>query len=170
MTLEQTTIAAPRSGDGRPAAKRVFAINDPFYIQASSPLADDRNRVLKHDETFAVFDHYGDIKPIGLGEEGIYHEGTRFLSCLILQLGNERPLLLSSTVKEDNDLLAVDLTNPDIRAGDDIIVPRGTLHIFRAKLLWQGACYERLRIRNYGNAAIAASFVLHFEADFADIF
>lgn len=156
------------NGQGQPEGG--LGANDPFYIQASSPLADDRNRVLKHDETFAVFDHYGDIKPIGLGEEGIYHEGTRYLSCLVLQLGKDRPLLLSSTVKEDNDLLAVDLTNPDIRAGDEIVVPHGTLHIFRAKLLWQGACYERLRVRNYGNSPIAASFVLHFEADFADIF
>jgi glycogen debranching enzyme len=170
MTLEETTTVTARKGDGRRLPKAIPTIDDPYYILASSPLADDRNRVLKHDETFAVFDHYGDIKPIGLGEEGIYHEGTRYLSCLILQLGKDRPLLLSSTVKEDNDLLAVDLTNPDIRSGDQIVIPRGTLHIFRAKLLWQGTCYERLRIRNYGSAAIEAGFVLHFEADFADIF
>jgi glycogen debranching enzyme len=170
MTLEETTTVTARKGDGRRLPKAIPTIDDPYYILASSPLADDRNRVLKHDETFAVFDHYGDIKPIGLGEEGIYHEGTRYLSCLILQLGKDRPLLLSSTVKEDNDLLAVDLTNPDIRSGDQIIIPRGTLHIFRAKLLWQGICYERLRIRNYGSAPIQVGFVLHFEADFADIF
>jgi hypothetical protein len=29
--------------------------------------------VLKHGHMFAVFDHYGDIKPGGLGEEGLYH-------------------------------------------------------------------------------------------------
>ncbi len=40
--------------------------------------------MLKHGDTFAVFDHYGDIKPGGLGEEGLYHEGTRYLSCLLL--------------------------------------------------------------------------------------
>jgi glycogen debranching enzyme len=170
MTLEQTTPVTARKGDERRPPKGIPTIDDPYYILASSPLADDRNRVLKHGETFAVFDHYGDIKPIGLGEEGIYHEGTRYLSCLILQLGKDRPLLLSSTVKEDNDLLAVDLTNPDIRSGEQIVIPRGTLHIFRAKFFWQGTCYERLRIRNYGTAAIEAGFSVHFEADFADIF
>src|SRR5688572_17616101 len=86
---------------------------DPFYILATSPLADDQKRVLKHGETFGVFDHYGDIAPEGMGEEGLYHEGTRFLSLLLLKLGNNRPMFLSSTVKEDNDLLAIDLTNPD---------------------------------------------------------
>src|SRR5438874_12297763 len=91
---------------------------DPYYIQAASPLADERSRVLKHGDTFAVFDHYGDIKRSGLGEEGLYQDGTRFLSCLLLKLGKNRPLFLSSTAKEDNDVLTVDLTNPDVRAGD----------------------------------------------------
>jgi glycogen debranching enzyme len=126
--------------------------------------------VLKHGETFAVFDHYGDIKPEGLGEEGVYYEGTRFLSCLQLKLGNDRPLFLSSTVKRENDLLAVDMTNPDARAGGRVVIPRGTLHIFRTKFLWYGVCYERIRLRNYGLAAVNACLTLRFEADFADIF
>jgi glycogen debranching enzyme len=143
---------------------------DPFYIVAPSPLADELTRVLKHGETFAVFDHYGDIKPVGLGEEGLYHEGTRFLSCLLLRLGQDRPLFLSSTIKEDNDLLAVDLTNPDMYLSDQLVIPRGTLHLARAKFLWNGVCYERLWIRNYGLAAIHTSLSLRFEADFTDIF
>ena len=70
--------------------------------------------MLKHGDTFAVFDRYGDIKPGGLGEEGLYHEGTRFLSCLLLELEGGRPFFLSSTVREENDQLAVALTNPDL--------------------------------------------------------
>src|SRR5687768_15664611 len=76
----------------------VLVVKGPYYIQATSPAADDLTRVLKHGETFGVFDHYGDVKPSGLGEEGVYHEGTRYLSCFILRLFNDRPLLLSSTV------------------------------------------------------------------------
>ena len=92
----------------------IIAVENRFYILAESSLADERTRVLKHGDTFAVFDHYGDIKPVGLGEEGLYHEGTRYLSDLAARLAGERPLFLSSTVRDDNDLLAVDLTNPDI--------------------------------------------------------
>ena len=158
--------AAPR----RRSLKTPAGEEDPFYIVATSPLADEQTRVLKHSDTFAVFDHYGDLTPTGLGEEGLYHEGTRFLSCLVLVLGKNRPLLLSSTVKEDNDLLAVDLTNPDLFKDGQVLIPRGILHLFRSKFLWQGACYERLRIRNYGLVTIQASFSFHFEADFADIF
>jgi hypothetical protein len=42
-------------------------------VLATSSALDDRTRVLKHGDTFAVFDHYGDIKPGGLGEEGLYY-------------------------------------------------------------------------------------------------
>ena len=70
-------------------------LQDSFYILATSTRADDRTRVLKHDETFAVFDRFGDVQPIGLGEQGLYHDGTRFLSRLEVRLGGRRPLLLS---------------------------------------------------------------------------
>ncbi len=142
----------------------------PFYIVAPSPTADDQARVLKQGDAFAVFDHYGDVKPVGLGEEGLYFHGTRFLSCLLLSLGPDRPLFLSSTVKEDNDVLAVDLTNPDVSRDGRVAVPRGRLHIARTKFLWRGVCYERLRLKNYHDARIDLSLALTFDADFSDIF
>ena len=69
----------------------VIRVEDQYYILATSPLADDRTRVLKHNETFAVFDRYGDVQALGLGEQGLYHEGTRFLSRCVLRLGRDRP-------------------------------------------------------------------------------
>jgi glycogen debranching enzyme len=117
-----------------------------------------------------VFDHYGDVKPTGLCEEGLYYGGTRFLSCFVLRLGRDRPLFLSSTIREDNELLAVDLTNPDLARNGEIAIARGTLHLSRTKFLWQGACYERLSIKNYGLTPIEVPFGLHFEADFVDVF
>jgi hypothetical protein len=68
---------------------------NPAHILAASSPADERTRALKHGDTFAVFDHYGDIKPGGLGEEGLYHESTRFLSCLLLELEGRRPFFLN---------------------------------------------------------------------------
>ena len=144
---------------------------DSFYILATSTRADDRTRVLKHGETFAVFDRFGDVQPVGLGEQGLYHDGTRFLSRLEVRMGGRRPLLLSSTVKEDNDLLAVDLTNPDLAARDGaLVLLRGQLHLFRAKFLWRGVCYERLRLSNFWLAATEIDLSVSFDADFADVF
>jgi glycogen debranching enzyme len=165
--MQQGTIQP--ANPSRKPQDGVLVVEDPYYILATSPPADELTRVLKQGETFAVFDHFGDVKPVGMQEEGIYHEGTRFLSCLVLRLGPDRPLILSSHVKRDNALLTVDLTNPDIPAGGGVI-PHGTVHLFRAKFLWQGCCYERLRLRNHGLTKVALSFSLQFEADFADIF
>ena len=120
------------------------------HILAASSPADERTRVLKHGDTFAVFDHYGDIKPGGLGEEGLYHEGTRFLSCLLLELEGQRPFFLSSTVRDENDQLAVALTNPDLLRDGEVWLPLGTLHLALKKFLWRGVCYQQLRVKNHG--------------------
>lgn len=144
-------------------------IGDEYYIRASSSLADDRTRVLKQGETFAVFDRRGDILPVGAGM-GLFHEGTRFLSRLELRVGGERPLLLSSTVKQDNEWMTVDLTNPDLVDRERVAVPRGALHIFRSRFLWQGVYYEQVRVRNYSSAPVAFPLSLALDADFADVF
>jgi glycogen debranching enzyme len=126
--------------------------------------------VLKHGDTFAVFDHYGDIKPGGLGEEGLYHEGTRFLSCLLLELEGRRPFFLSSTIRDENDQLDVALTNPDLLRDGQVRFPLGALHLALRKFLWRGVYYQQLRIRNHALKPLEITLSLHFEADFADIF
>jgi len=140
------------------------------HILAASSPADERTRVLKHGDTFAVLDRYGDIKPGGLGEEGLYHDGTRFLSCLLLELDGQRPFFLSSTVREENDQLAVALTNPDLLRDGAVWLPLGTLHLALKTFLWRGVCYQQLRVKNHARQRVDATLGLHFEADFADIF
>jgi glycogen debranching enzyme len=135
----------------------VVRVQDDYYIVAANSREDERTRVLKHGETFAVYDAFGDIMPYGLGEQGLYYEGTRHLSRLELRLGSVRPLLLSSTVRQSNDIFPVDLTNPDLQIDAETLLPRGILHIFRSKLLWQGCCYEHLRLSNHGLSGIKVS-------------
>src|SRR6478735_7202588 len=150
--------------------EEIIRVQDQFYVLATSSRIDEHSRVLKHGDTFAVFDRFGNIQRVGLGEQGLYHEGTRFLSRLELRLMDRRPLLLSSTVTEDNALLAVDLTNPDISIDGQIRLQRDTIHAFRCCFLWEGTCYERLRLKNYGREPVEISFALLFDADFADVF
>ena len=147
----------------------VIRLTDEFYIAAPSSVTQE-TRVLKHGDSFGVFDLSGDIRQTGLGEQGIFHQGTRYLSHLVFRLGNTHPFLLSSTVKQDNLLFTVDLTNPDVYAQERLVLRRGDLHLLRAKFIWQATCYEWLRIVNYGLAPIDFSFSLQFDADFADIF
>jgi glycogen debranching enzyme len=144
--------------------------DEKYAILATSALTEAGRRVLKHGDTFAVFDHHGNIHPVGLGEQGLYHDGTRYLSRMHLRLEEDRLLLLSSTVRENNLLLAVDLTNPDLYRGGEVVVPHGTLHVFRSIFLWHDTCYEQLQISNYGPRAVDIRLVLDVAADFVDVF
>lgn len=149
---------------------KIVRIGDEHYILATSALAETRTHVLKHGETFGIFNRYGDIQHIGLGEQGLYHEGTRFLSGLEFHIEETHPFLLSSASKGDNALLAVDLTNPDLDKNGLPFLPRGTLHISRTKFLYQARCLEELRFTNYSLHALHFGFSIHYQADFADLF
>jgi glycogen debranching enzyme len=141
-----------------------------YYIATKASPADDRARVLKYGRTFSVFDHLGDIQASGLGEQGIFFQGTRHLSELILCLWNARPLLLSSAIKTDNFLFTADLTNLDVSHLDRVVIPRGTLQLQRSKFLWHDVCYEEFTFINYGLSALVVPFSMRYSADFADIF
>lgn len=146
--------------------------NDQYYILSSSSLADERIMVLKYGDAFAVFDRFGDIHPIGSGAQGIFFEGTRFVSKLELLIENKRPLLLSSSLKEENEILTVDLTNPDFRHdnADNDLKEKGNLHIHKTSFLWKGACYVKIKLANFGLEEMIFDLQLQTEADFADIF
>ena len=58
----------------------VIQVQGQYYILANASMADAGSRVLKHNDTFAVFDRHGDIRPLGFENQGVFHENTRFLS------------------------------------------------------------------------------------------
>jgi len=150
--------------------KDVVQVEDGWYVLATSSRTDERTRVLKHDEMFGVFDRWGDIQPIGLGEQGLYFQGTRFLSMLELTVNQRRPMLLNSTVQQDNALMVVDLTLPDLYKNGKLFIRKGVIHLFRSKLLWQGRCYEHIRMHNYGEHEVEFDIELKFDADYLDMF
>jgi len=66
-----------------------------FRIEATGALREPRTRILKHGETFAVLNQFGDMVGEPGSPDGLYHQDTRFLSQLELRLNGDRPLLLS---------------------------------------------------------------------------
>jgi glycogen debranching enzyme len=142
----------------------------PRHVITTSNLVDERTLVLKQGESFAVFDHHGSIKPGGLGEEGLYHEGTRFLSQLEVKLEGNELIFLGSSVPSGTGELAIVLTNPDLVEGNTFRLPFGTLNVVIRTLLWQGRCYRRVRVKNHGRAAVRTWISVSFAADYADIF
>jgi glycogen debranching enzyme len=148
-------------------------LHDPSleYAVAAAERRDERTRVLKHGDTFGVFDAFGDAGGLPLHEQGLYHRGTRHLSTYELRLaGGHRFLLLSSTLQDSSDVLTVDLTNPELHAGGEPFWPQGLLHVHRSRFLWEGTCYERIALSNFGSDRCEMVFELNVDADFADIF
>ena len=140
-----------------------------FSIAATGPPSRPR-RTLKHNDTFAVFDSHGDIGATSGGPDGLFDRDTRYLSHLELLINGTHPLLLDSSIRDDNLNLHVDLTNPDIYAGDRIALARDTVHIARAIYLHEGALRERIAVCNHGAEPVAITLSLAFASDFADIF
>ena len=140
-----------------------------YQIAATNSLQDRRPQSLKQGETFAVLDQHGDLVAGPGSPDGLYFRDTRHLSAFTLTIAGEAPLLLSSTLRDDNIALTCDLTNPDLELSDGA-VEHDLIHMRRTKLLWDAACYERLAIRNFAHHAILLSVEWRFGADFADLF
>jgi glycogen debranching enzyme len=141
-----------------------------YRIAASATAQERPTRTLKHADTFAVFDHRGDIGSEPGSSEGLYHRDTRILSKLTLLLEEARPLLLSSTIQDDNTSFSADLSNPDLLIGDVVALRREQIHLHRLRFLWDGACYERLLVRNFSDQELCVRLAICFDADFADLF
>ncbi|MCU1304148.1 MAG: glycoside hydrolase [Candidatus Sulfotelmatobacter sp.] len=145
-------------------------VTQQYYIATKSSPVDDRAQVLKYGRLFSVFDHLGDIQTSGLGEQGLFFEGTRHLSELLLGLWNARPLPLSSTIETNNFLFRAHLTNLDVSKENQVVIPRGMLHLQRSIFLWRDVCYQEFAFVNYGLQSLLVPFSLTVGADFADIF
>lgn len=148
----------------------LLKLGEPYTILSESGLSAAPVRVLKHGDSFAVFDPHGDVVSAEASTHGLYHAGTRFLSRFELLLAGRQPLLLSSTISEDNTVFTADLTNPDVVKDGRVLVARGLLHLFRSRVLSDGTWIECLRITNHALHPVETPLSLHFEADFADIF
>jgi glycogen debranching enzyme len=146
------------------------SVSQQYYIATKAAPTEDRARVLKYGAMFAVFDRLGDIHHQGLGEQGIFSNGTRHLSEMQVRLWRERPLLLSSLIEPNNVLFTADLANLDVSRGGKVVIHRGTLHLLRSRFLWQSSCHEELRFVNYGMEPLWVPLNVCFAADFADIF
>lgn len=148
----------------------IVQLENQIYIKASSTLADQRLRVLKQGEAFGIFDVYGDIKPVGLGTQGLYLGSTRFLSRFELRLGGRYPTLLSSSITRDDLLLIADLSNPDIPNCEGKSIKHSAFHIQRTKFLSEDSCFEEIEITNFSDESCCLPVTFFYQGDFVDMF
>ncbi len=138
-----------------------------YHVDAGAINYDERTHVINHYDTFCIFDRWGDIHPKGKKSLGIFYKGTRFLNQLELQLNKQKPLLLSSSIKQDNEILSVDLANPKLQ---DCDILENTIHLRREQFIRNGIYYEEINVNNYSEKTCGFNLLISFDADFADIF
>lgn len=144
---------------------------DKLDVPADASLEEQRPRSMKHGDTFAVFDNNGDILSGPSSPEGLYHGDTRYLSHLRVTLDGCRPMLLRSSLRDDNAALICDLTNPDFHdSSGRVFLKHNRVHVRRVRAIWNGIASERIAIHNFDQAPATLALSIEFGADFADIF
>ncbi|HSU51316.1 MAG TPA: amylo-alpha-1,6-glucosidase [Segetibacter sp.] len=138
-----------------------------FSVGSDSINYDDRTQVINHYDTFCIFDRSGNVHPQGKKAQGIFYKGSRFINELVLRLNKQKPLLLSSAIKQDNEILSVDLTNCKMKELD---IKENTLHILREQFIRNGIYFEEINVVNYSEKACRFELSISFGADFSDIF
>lgn len=138
---------------------------DPYHIAADSVYADDAAYVLNNADTFAVIDRRGDIRPSRAGSLGLYFRDMRYLSLLTARINGQRPVLLSSTVADDNLRLTAESTNAETE-----VLSKNVLHLRRIAGVDDGACEFEFELNNFDLIAHEIELVLRADADFRDIF
>ncbi|MFL5777750.1 MAG: glycogen debranching N-terminal domain-containing protein [Chloroflexota bacterium] len=163
----------------RPDIAPRTAAEEPLYIEPrEAPIerATDLGsvQVLKHANLYLLTDPFGDIHVDSRGL-GLYEQDTRLLSCSVLRVGGDRPVLLQGSVGA-NYHGVIQLTNPSMdRNPDDKIHPQEalvgrTLGISRERILTGDGLRERVSVVNYAETAESVTVDLAFGSDSADIF
>jgi glycogen debranching enzyme len=131
-------------------------------------------QVLKHGNLFLLTDQFGDIHSDSRGL-GLYRDDTRLLSCCVLRVGGERPVVLQGSTGA-NYRGVIQLTNPTLdRNPNDKIRPGKSLMgrklgITRERLINGDALEERLHIVNFAEHDEQVEIFIELADDAADIF
>ncbi|WP_424140535.1 glycogen debranching N-terminal domain-containing protein [Roseomonas chloroacetimidivorans] len=131
------------------------------------PRSTTQKFVLKQGDTFLVADALGDV---GASDDGLFHNDTRILSQLRLEIAGRAPWHLGTAVSHDNVFFTANLTNAPLPPLGGAPIPEGVVHIERKRLLWSDRIFERLRFTNYGSDTAILPVSIGFGADYRDMF
>jgi len=122
---------------------------------------------LKAPGIFAVGGATGDIDSQLAAEHGLYFHDTRFLREAVLRIADVQPVVKEVRVHR-YDRGSFELTNPPLVLADETLLPEGSLHIVRRRVL-SHQVRERVEVQNVGNARVELDLVLRFAAAFEHI-
>jgi glycogen debranching enzyme len=133
------------------------------------PVAVDSQRLVRaRGAMFLVTTSQGDVTPAGARELGLFYNDTRFLSYYQLEIASCRIVSLGSDTS-DPAYNQIDLMLSDPEREELLEDPSNFLHIRRRQVL-DGAFVEEIVFTNFLLRPVEVHVVLHFAADFADVF
>ncbi|MEZ0225777.1 MAG: glycogen debranching N-terminal domain-containing protein [Alphaproteobacteria bacterium] len=117
--------------------------------------------VLKHNDSFAMFDDKGNIRGLNEKEhdtaDGLIHKDMRLVSRAILTVNDREPVSVRADVDDKNVLFTAELKD-------------GDLAITRRFVLWNDNLFEKIEVKNTGTSPATAELDYGFGADFKDLF
>ncbi|HEX8791934.1 MAG TPA: glycogen debranching N-terminal domain-containing protein [Polyangiaceae bacterium] len=135
----------------------------------SLPIVGEIERLVRaRGSMFLVTNPQGDITPAGARELGLFSRDTRFLSRYALEIRGRHAVRLSAETSHPA-YNQVDLMLSDPGHEELLEDPKNFLHIRRRQIL-DGGFIEEIVFTNFLMRACDVEVVLHFGADFADIF
>ena len=149
-----------------------IVVEGEYYIRASAQNVVHQRVSIKHGDSFVVTDRRGDLPAQPDVETGFYVGGTRHLSTLELRAEQEKPVLLSSSLADDDAVLHVVQTNHDVgdAEGHGPRLPKDSVLFERDVTVQDGRLHQRLVIRSYHLQQITMKVEVRLGADFIDIF
>ena len=131
--------------------------------------ADESTFVLNDSDTFGIFNRWGNIVSRQGSKNGIYHNDTRFVSRYEIKINGKKPLLLGASMNENMEILSIDMSNPDLSSGDDII-KEGSVYLYSKRFVYEDTFYENLTLHSYSSRKHKFEIDFLFDSDFMDIF
>lgn len=141
-----------------------------WFISESAAYVDDRTHVLNHYDTFGIMGRTGDIRSFKNDVQGIYHNDTRYVSRLELKVNGERPRLLSSTIKAENEVLSIDLAAHLTEEENGVVIQREMIHLHRSQFVLDGLFHEKIDLVNHHMVEVQIAVTIEIDGDFKDIF
>ena len=117
--------------------------------------------VLKHNDSFAMFDDKGNIRGLNEKEhntaDGLIWKDMRIVSRAVLTVNGNEPRAEGADVDDSNVVFTARLKDKDIA-------------VTRSFVLWNDNLHEKIEVKNTGAAPAVAKLDYSYDADFKDLF
>ena len=123
--------------------------------------------VLKCGDLFALLTPSGNFRSGLTDEEGVYFDGTRFLSQWDILLNGMPLSMLGSQVRNDGEELLVVLGNSE---NSSLQLPDHSILVSEQVFLVDESCYLEILVENFSSSELSTALSFHFGADYADIY